>query len=268
MRSGVVSVERMTPADHADALFAARRDRRPIAPRSEADPTLTVEDAYAIQGALVSRLRDGGEGEVVGYKLGLTSKPMQQLLGVDEPDYGPVLSTMVHGDGAALAVDHFIQPKIEAEIGLVLERPLSGPHVTTLQAADAVGGAVAALELVDSRIEDWRITLVDTIADLASCGAVVLGSQVVAADGLDLRTTGMVIRHGGEVVATGAGAAALGDPIAAVAWLANTLASYGVTLEPGQLLMTGSLHAAFPVAAGDQVRADLDRLGSVGCRFV
>ena len=257
---------RTSAAALATELFAARRDRCAIPPISEREPTLTPADAYAIQDELVARLRTDG-GRVVGYKLGLTSRPMQEALGVDEPDYGPVLSTMVHADGAALAVDDYIQPRIEAEIGLVLDRPLSGPELTVLDAARAVGEAFAALELVDSRIADWRITLVDTIADLASSAAIILGSQVVSAAGLDLRTLGMVIRRDGELVDTGAGAAALGDPIAAVAWLANTLAPYGVSLEPGQLIMTGSLHAAFPVAAGQWIRAEFDGLGGVGCRF-
>jgi 2-keto-4-pentenoate hydratase len=256
-----------TPSERADALYAARRDRAPIAPFSEQDPGMTPADAYEVQGHFVQRLLADG-GEVVGYKLGLTSAPMQQLLGVDEPDYGPVLSTMVFDDRAEIALEQFCQPKIEAEIGLVLDRPLSGPDVSAFQASRAIGGAVAALELVDSRIADWRISLVDTVADLASSAAAVVGSRVVALDGFDVRNVGMVIRRNGAVEATGAGAAALGDPVTAVAWLANTLAPYGVTLEPGHLIMTGSLHAAFELAAGDRVRADFDRLGSVGCRFV
>lgn len=258
----------VTAERHADALFAARRDRRPIPPLSEAEPGLTPVDAYAIQGRLVERLLEAEGGSVVGYKLGLTSKPMQELLGVHEPDYGPVLSTMVHDDGVALAVDDFLQPRIEAEIALVLDRPLAGPGVTAVQAARAVGGAVAALELVDSRIEDWRIALVDTIADLASSAAIVLGSLVVPVAGFDPRYVGMVIRRNGLVEATGAGAAALGSPLGAVAWLANTLAAFDVELEEGHVIMTGSLHKAFPVAAGDRIRAEFDRLGSVSCRFV
>jgi 2-keto-4-pentenoate hydratase len=193
---------------------------------------------------------------------------MQQMLGVDTPDYGPVLSTMVHDDGASIRVDDHIQPRIEAEIALVLDAPLAGPGVTTLDAARAVGSAVAALELVDSRIEDWRIALIDTVADLASCAQIVLGGREVATDTFDVRLTGMVVRRNGELVDTGAGAAALGDPIAAVAWLANTLAPYGITLEAGHVIMTGALHRAFAVAVGDRVEATFDRLGSVSCRFV
>ncbi len=257
----------MVTADrHADALYAARRDRRAIPPLTETQPDLTVTDAYAIQGRFVERLLGDG-GSVVGYKLGLTSRPMQELLGVHEPDYGPVLSTMVYDDGVELALDDFIEPRIEAEIALVLDRPLRGPGVTAVQAARAVGGAVAALELVDSRIEDWRISLVDTIADLASSAAAVLGPRVVPLEGIDLRHLGMVIRRNGRIVATGAGAAALGSPLAAIAWLANTLAPYGVVLEEGHVVMTGSLHKAFAVEGGDRVRAEVDRLGSVACRF-
>lgn len=251
----------------AEALYRARLDRIPIAPLTETDPDLTLADAYAIQEALVERLRADG-GTIVGYKLGLTSAPMQEMLGVDSPDYGPVLSSMVRDDGATVPVDAFIQPRIEAEIALVLEQPLAGPGVTILDAARAVRGAVAALELVDSRIEDWRIGLIDTVADLASCGQIVLGSREVPIDTFDVRLTGMVIRRNGNLVDTGAGAAALGDPIAAVAWLANTLAAYGVALEAGQVIMTGSLHKAFPVEVEDRVEATFDRLGSVACTFV
>jgi 2-keto-4-pentenoate hydratase len=210
----------------------------------------------------------GEGGTIVGYKLGLTSRPMQEMLGVNEPDYGPLLSTMVHDDGVALALADFIQPRIEAEIALVLHQPLRGPGVTTIQAAQAVGGAVAALELVDSRIEDWNITLVDTIADLASSAAIVYGPRVVPLTGWDLRSLGMVIRRNGEVEATGAGAAALGNPVAALAWLANTLAAFDVALEPGHVIMTGSLHRALPIRPGDRIRAEFDRLGSVTCSFV
>jgi 2-keto-4-pentenoate hydratase len=255
-----------TAIEWAETLHAARRDRTPIPPISGADPTLTAAGAYAIQqeyAALI--LRDGGS--VVGYKLGLTSKAMQQLLGVDQPDYGPVLSTMVFEDGSTLRIADYIQPKAEGEIALHLDRPLRGPGVTAADAARAISGASAAIEVVDSRIADWKITLVDTIADMASSAAVVLSREIVPIDGWSPRLCGMVIARGGRTEATGAGAAALGDPIRAVAWLANTLAPFGVTLEPGHFVMTGALHAAFPVAEGDVVRAEFDRLGSVTVRF-
>lgn len=253
------------PAQVARALYDARVNRTPIPPLSDTAPDMGAAEAYAIQRKLVELLLTDG-GEIVGYKLGLTSKPMQDMLGVHEPDYGPVLSSMVFDDGVAVDVANYIQPKVEAEIALVLDEPLRGPGVTTAKAAGALRGAVAAIEMVDSRIEDWKIKLADTIADLASSAATVLGSRVVPLD-FDPRLCGMVITKNGETMATGAGAAALGNPVFAVAWLANTLADFGVTLQPGMFVMTGSLHAAFDVAPGDVVQADFDRLGSVTVRF-
>ena len=256
----------VTPDVAARALFGARTTRVPIEPLSAANPDLSVADAYDIQRHLVELILADGGGSVVGYKLGLTSRPMQELLGVHEPDYGPVLSSMVFDDGVSVDLDAYLQPKVEAEIALVLDRPLRGPGVTARDAAAAVGSAVAAIEMVDSRIADWRITLVDTIADLASSAATVLGPRRVPLD-FDPRLCGMVITRNGETVATGAGAAALGDPVYAVAWLANTLAAYDVELSPGQFVMTGSLHGAFDVAGGDVVTAEFDRLGAVTIRF-
>lgn len=253
--------------DWGQALFAARRDRTPIAPLSDTDPTLTIADAYAIQEAYAAAIVADEGGTVVGYKLGLTSKPMQELLGVDQPDYGPVLSSMVFDDGASLRAGALIQPRAEAEIALVLGSPLRGPSCTRADAAAAVTSARAAIEVVDSRIVDWRITLVDTIADLASSAAIVLGRDVVPTDGWEPRLTGMVVAKDGETQATGAGAAAMGDPLETVAWLANTLAPFDVTLEAGHFVMTGALHAAFPVEAGVVVAAEFDRLGSVSVRF-
>lgn len=251
----------------AQRLHTAWVDRVPVPPLS-GEHDLDVDDAYAIQQGLVRRLLADGGGRQVGYKIGLTSKPMQEMLGVDQPDYAPVLSSMVYEDGHAVPLDRYIQPKVEAEICLVLDRPLQGPGVTGIEARNAIGGAVAAIEMVDSRIQDWKLTLVDTVSDLASSGATIMSSRVVPLDDWQPRLTGMVVSHNGRVVDSGAGAAALGDPVAAVAWLANTLAPYDVTLEPGWFIMTGSLHRAFEVAPGDVVRAEFDRLGAVTTRFV
>lgn len=251
----------------AEELYKAARTRTTIPPLTDTHPDMTVADAYAVQTALCDLLLADGD-RVVGYKLGLTSAPMQQMFGVNEPDYAPVLASGVVDDGAAVEVGRFIQPKAEAEIALLLDRPLAGPGVTTLEAATAVAGAVAAIEIVDSRIEDWKIKLPDTIADMASSGAVVLSSQLVPLEDFDVRLVGMVMTRNGQLAGTGAGAAALGNPIQAVAWLANTLAPYGVTLEAGRFVMTGALHAAFPATAGDVIRAEFDRLGSVSVRMV
>jgi 2-keto-4-pentenoate hydratase len=249
-----------------DALYQARVSRVPIAPFTDADPSLGMEDGYAVQQHLVSRLLADGES-IVGYKLGLTSLPMQQLLGVDSPDFGPVFASGVFRDGAELPVDRFIAPRMEGEIAVVLAEDLSGPDCTPAKAMRAAAGLVAALEIVDSRIEGWRIKLADTVADLASGGAIAMSSLVVPIDGFDPRLLGMVFSKNGEVIATGAGAAALGDPLAAVAWLANTLAPMGVTLPAGSVIMTGALHAMVPVAPGDVFRAEFDRLGPITIRM-
>jgi 2-keto-4-pentenoate hydratase len=246
----------------AKALYEARRARTPIAPFTDADPTLGLADGYAVQGELVRLLLADGDA-VVGYKAGLTSRPMQQLLGVDQPDLGPVLGSSVSRDGDTLSLAGFIQPKLEAEIVLTLGAPLRGPGVTVGDARQAVASASASMEIVDSRFADWRIKLADTVADLASSGAVVLSSRVVPLAELpDLRLIGMVLSRDGELVDTGAGAAALGDPLAVVAWLANTL---DVGLEPGHVIMTGALHAAVPMQAGEYL-AEFDRLGPVRLR--
>ncbi len=251
---------------HAQALLRARDTGVPIDPFTQAQPDLGMADGYAIQTHLVRSLLERGES-IVGYKLGLTSRPMQELLGVDSPDFGPVFASGVFGDGAVLPADGFIAPRVEAEIAVVLECDLSGPGCTAADALTATRGLVAAVEIVDSRIVDWRIRLADTVADLASAGAIALSSLVVPVEGFDPRLLGMVFTRNGELVASGAGAAALGDPMAAVAWLANTLGPMGVVLPAGSVVMTGALHAMVPISPGDVFRAEFDRLGPITIRM-
>ena len=256
----------MSAREHARALYEARATGKPIAPFTDTDPTLGMAEGYAIQRELVDLLLADGE-TVIGYKVGLTSLPMQRMLGVDSPDHGPVLASTVYRDGDTVPLDRFIAPKIEAEIVFVLGAELRGPGVTVDDARAAISGVRAGLEIVDSRIEDWRIKLADTVADLASNGAVALAPSVVPlTDVPDPRLVGMVLTRNGSLVDTGAGAAALGDPVAVVAWLANVLGANGVCLEPGHLVMTGALHAAVPMAAGDEFVAEFDRLGTVSIR--
>ena len=254
----------------ARALYEARQSRQQIEPFTDADPDLGMADGYAVQQELVKLLLADGD-RIVGYKVGLTSKPMQKMIGVDTPDYGPVLGSTVYADGDAVPVSAFIQPKIEAEIAFVLGSPLAGPGVSVLDARRAIAGMTAAVEIVDSRFADWRIRLADTVADLASNGAVAISSRVVPLDGAETlipRLIGMVLTRQGDLVDTGAGAAALGDPVRVVAWLANTLGSMGAKLEAGHLVMTGALHAAVPMRAGDVFRAEFDRLGPLTVRVV
>lgn len=245
----------------ARELYQARATRTPIPPLTDGDPTLDGHDGYAIQRELVELLVADGDS-VIGYKAGLTSAPMRDMFGVKTPDYGPVLASTVYHDGARVPGDAFIAPKVEAEIVFRLGTSVKGPGVGVDAARGAVSEVMAGLEIVDSRIEGWRIRLADTIADLASNGAVVLADPVPAGD-RDFRLTGMAFSRNGELVATGAGAAALGDPAAVVAWLANVLGERGVTLEAGQLIMTGALHSAVPIAPGDTFVAEFDQLGTV-----
>jgi 2-keto-4-pentenoate hydratase len=245
----------------AARLYDAMRDRVPIEPLTDERPDMSMADGYLVQQQLVTRLRQGGD-RIVGYKLGLTSAPMQQMLGVDSPDLAPVLTSHLNTDGALVPCQRFIAPRVEAEIAFVLGDHLSGPDCTAADVLRATAGVSAAIEIVDSRITDWRIKLADTVADMASCGAIVLSGRLVPLD-FDIRLVGMVFTRNGQMVATGAGAAALGNPAAAIAWLANTLHPWGARLEAGHIIMTGALHAAVPVAPGDVFRAEFDRLGSV-----
>ncbi len=249
----------------ARALYEARRDRLAIEPFTDADPDLQMADGYQVQAELTRMLLADGDG-IVGYKVGLTSRPMQQMIGVDQPDYGPVLASAVYSDGDAVSLAGFIQPRIEAEIAFVLGADLRGPGVTVTRARAAIAGLVAAVEIVDSRFADWRIKLADTVADLASNGAVAISGRMVPPGDIDLRYLGMALTRQGELIGTGAGAAVLGDPAAVLAWLANTLAAHDVGLQAGHLIMTGALHGAVPMRAGDVFRAEFDRLGPVTVR--
>ena len=204
---------------------------------------------------------------VIGHKVGLTSAAMQQMLGIDQPDYGHLRDDMLYEGGAEVRAAGFIQPRAEPEIGFVLKTQLAGPGVTLEDAAEAVGAVVPALELIDSRIRDWKIGLLDTIADNASSGAFVLGDRVEP-KGLDLAGIDCSLSLRGDVVETGDGAAVLGNPLAAVAWLANTLAGRGIALEAGHVVLPGACTRAIPVDVGDTVEAVFEGLGTVKVSFV
>ena len=206
--------------------------------------------------------------EVRGHKVGLTSAAMQRLLGVTEPDYGHLLDDFFHLEHMPIPIDLFVQPRIEPEVAFVLKKPLKGPGVTVHEALRAVDFVLPALEIVDSRIRDWKIGLFDTIADNASSGAVVLGSTPTDVGAVDLRLAGATFHRNGEVVGTGAGGAVLGSPLNSLVWLANTVGARGVTLEKGHVVLPGSVCAMSAVAAGDTFTATFAGLGSVTARFV
>jgi 2-keto-4-pentenoate hydratase len=250
----------------AGALLDAYATRTPVRPLTELYPGLDVDDAYEIQLAQVTRWTADG-ARIKGHKVGLTSDAMRRQLGVDQPDFGHLTDTVFHADSEPIDTGAFLQPKIEPEIAFVLGRRLAGPGLNAAEAAAAVEFVLPALEIIDSRIAGWRITLADTIADNASSGGVVLGTRPTRLDGLDLAATGCLLHRNGELVDTGAGAAVLGSPLNALVWLANTLGRRGVALEPGHVVLSGSITAAVPVAAGDVFTASLAGLGSATASF-
>jgi 2-keto-4-pentenoate hydratase len=250
----------------ARLLLTAYDEGVPIAPLTRQFAELDIGDAYAIQLAQVEAWTSAG-ARVKGHKVGLTSAAMQRQLGVDQPDFGHLLDTMFLAEGTPADYGRFLQPKAEPEIAFVLGRPLRGPGVTAAEALAAVDFVLPALEIIDSRIADWKITLTDTVADNASSGAVVLGTRPVRADALNLALTGCLLHRNGVIAGTGAGGAVLGSPVNAVVWLANTLGARGVALEAGHVILPGSVCAAIPFGPGDTVSAAFDRIGSVSITF-
>lgn len=250
----------------ATALATAESERSAIAPLTETHPGIDVVDAYEIQ---LAQIRDKiAAGAVVrGHKVGLSSKAMQKMMGVDEPDYGHLLDTMFVHETEAVQVDAFCFPRVELEVAFVLGDDLPGKGCTVADVLAATEFVVPALEIIDSRIRDWKIQLPDTIADNASSARVVLGGTGTGLDGLDLRTLGGVLRKNQEIVGTGAGGAVLGHPAIAVAWLAHKVHEFGVSLGAGHVILPGALSRAVDVAPGDTIEADFDRIGSVSVRF-
>lgn len=250
-------------------LYEALRAARTLAPLTDSHPEMTVEDAYHISLHML-RLREAAGERVIGKKIGVTSKPVQDMLNVHQPDFGFLTDSMEYEDGAAVSLkaSGLIQPRAEGEIAFMLSKDLQGPGVTREDVLAATEWVAPCFEIVDSRINDWKIRIQDTVADNASSGVFVLGDAAVDPRGLDLGTVGMTLEKNGEIVATGAGAAALGHPANAVAWLANTLGRLGIALKAGEVILSGSLAAMVPVQAGDQLRISLGGVGSAGVRFV
>lgn len=251
----------------ADALHRARKERAPIAPVSTTFDIASAADAYAVASVNTRRqLLDAG-ARVVGLKVGLTSKAVQQQLGVNQPDFGVLLDDMAYLNGDTIAAGRLMQPKVEAEVAFVMGRELNAARPSWGEFLCAVAYALPALEVVDSAIADWKITFADTVADNASCGVFVLGDQPVAIGGIALREVGMHLSKNGEIVSVGTGAACLGHPLRAAYWLACTMAERGEKLAAGAIILSGALGPMVPVSAGDLVHADLGALGSVSCKF-
>lgn len=253
---------------YGDALYEAMRNRSTIAPLSEQSPEITIEDAYAVSRRMLDRRLADGE-VMIGKKIGVTSKVVMDMLNVRQPDFGFLTDKMVYGNCAEVpASTTLIQPKAEGEIAFILKQDLQGPGVTNADVIAATDFVMPCFEIVDSRIRDWQIKIQDTVADNASCGAIVLGDKTVSPLDVDLSTCGIVVSLNGEIVSTGAGAAAMGSPVNAVTWLANTLGAFGIGLKAGELILSGSLVPLQAVSPGDAMHMEIGGIGQASARFV
>lgn len=264
MRGQAVSPERIAAA--AERLWRAHATGTPCDPVSDLLAGGSLEDAYAVQDVNTRRWLGAGR-RLVGRKIGLTSAAVQGQLGVDQPDYGMLFADMSVDEGVDVALGRLLQPKVEAEIAFVLGRDLPHPDTTAAEVMRAVEFALPAIEIVDSRVRDWRIGILDTVADNASSGLYVLGSRPVPLSGFDPILCGMVMERRGEPVSTGAGRACLGSPVSAAAWLARTMAASGRPLSAGDVVMTGALGPMVAVEPGDVVEAHISGVGTVTAAF-
>jgi 2-oxopent-4-enoate/cis-2-oxohex-4-enoate hydratase len=250
----------------AEELHRALIQGSTVRPLRKRYPDLTVDDAYGVSLGLLKRRLANGE-RVIGKKIGVTSKAVQDMLGVHQPDFGFLTNTMSVANAADISRKSLIAPKAEAEIALILKHSLSGPGVTAADVEAATDTVAPCFEIVDSRIEGWDIGIVDTVADNASCGIFVLGHERIDPRGLDLSEVHCQVWKNGEKLSQGYGSAVQGSPLASVAWLANTLGNYGVTLDAGDVILSGSLVPLAPAAAGDEFRMELSGLGSCSIQF-
>ena len=252
---------------YGDALFGAMLSRNTIAPLTTQAPDITIDDAYLISRRFLERRLATGE-RVVGTKIGVTSKAVMTMLNVHQPDFGYLTDTMMFATGAEVPASRtLIAPRAEGEIAFILKKDLSGPGVTNADVIRATDFVMPCFEIVDSRITDWKIKIQDTIADNASCGVVVLGDRAIKPTAVDLSTCGIVVSLNGEIISTGAGAAALGSPVNCVTWLANTLGARGVSLKAGEVILSGSLVPLQPVKPGDNMHMAIGGIGQCSVRF-
>lgn len=250
----------------AEALRSARETRTPIARISETFGISALDAAYAVA-ELNTQSRVAAGARIVGKKVGLTSKAVQQQLGVDQPDFGVLFDDMECLDGDAVPMRRLIQPKAEAEIAFVVGRDLSTAKPSYAEFLACLAYALPAIEIVDSAIQDWKLTLVDTVADNASCGLYVLGNQPVAIGDFALGEIGLQMELNGQTVSVGSGAACLGHPLRAAYWLAQTMGARGEALRAGEVILSGALGPMAAVKAGDHIQARIGALGSVSCRM-
>lgn len=252
-----------------EELFRAWQTRETIRPVSARHAALTLEDAYHVSQAVLRRRLEGGEA-LVGKKIGVTSRPVQEMLDVHQPDFGFLLDSMAYPDGATVSLGRarLIQPRAEGEIAFCLKQDLHGSNLTREDVLDATEWVAPCFEIVDSRIHNWEIRIQDTVADNASCGVFTVGSLRTTPRSLDLAAARMELRRNGELVCSGLGSAVQGHPAEAVAWLANTLGRFGIPFRAGELILSGSLAALVPVQAGDAFAMHIEGLGGCAINFI
>lgn len=249
-----------------DELYRALRDCTPVAPLTERYPDISIEDAYAVSRRIFERRLADGE-KLVGKKIGVTSKAVQNMLNVHQPDFGYLTDTMWYASGDEMPVSKLmIQPRAEGEIAFKLKADLAGPGVTNADVLAATECVYACFEVVDSRVANWKIKIQDTIADNASSGMFVLGDSV-SPDTVDFEGCRMVVTKNGEKLSEGLGSAALGSPVNCVTWLANTFGQYGIPLKAGEIILSGSLVPLEPVVAGDHMHVEIEGIGSASVQF-
>jgi 2-oxopent-4-enoate/cis-2-oxohex-4-enoate hydratase len=263
-----MALPKTTIAALGDELYAALRARSVVAPLTTRELPIEIDDAYGVSLHMLEKRKADGE-RIIGKKIGVTSKPVQDMLGVHQPDFGFLTDRMRVADGttAGLAATGLIQPRAEGEIAFVLKRDLRGPGVTEEQVLDATDYVSPCFEIVDSRIRDWKIRIQDTIADNASCGVFVLGAARVAPRAVDLAAVRMEICKNGAAIASGLGSAVQGHPATAVAWLANTLGRYGIPFLAGEIILSGSLAPLLPIVPGDRFEMTLSGIGGASIGF-
>lgn len=250
----------------ADRLYAARITGKACDPLTETHPAITLNDAYTISDINMRRRTEQGV-RVIGKKIGLTSRAVQKQLGVDQPDFGYLSSDMNLPLGDRAPIETLLQPRVEGEVAFMLKKDLLGPGITAAHVVSATEFVLPCIEIIDSRVKDWKIKVEDTVADNASSALFVLGASPRNLGYQDLRMAGMALRLNGEVLSTGAGMACLEHPVNAVAWLANTLGAYGVPLKAGEIILSGAFGPVVPVKAGDHCEVEISGLGTVYCSF-
>ncbi|WP_156291365.1 2-keto-4-pentenoate hydratase [Oceanobacillus salinisoli] len=256
----------MTVQEAATRLLEAEKSKHVIQPLTETYPGITVDEAYHTQLEFIQRKVDEG-AIIVGKKIGATSKAIQNMFGVNQPDYGHLLDDMMYVEGEVISLKDFIQPKVEFEIAFKLKKDLKGPNVTVMDVLEATDYIAPAIEVIDSRIANWEIKFEDTVADNGSSAAAIIGGKPAKLDGIDLTHIGMVAYRNGEMIDSGAGAAVLGSPLRSVAWLANSLGKYDVSLQAGEIVLSGALTSAVEIEDQDTFTAEFDHIGAISVTF-